>query len=175
VVAENCESTAYYRARYYNSLTGRFLSRDPEAGKPADPKTLHKYLYAGGDPVNRIDPSGRAQGRQSRPRQAPGALPQLRGLSQRELAQRVNVVQAVISDYEVGKLRLTAEAALRFAAALDVPIQELLQTAKPPEVVQERRPSRKVLQRLEQIENLPRRKQEALLTTIDAFLSSATG
>ena len=99
----------------------------------------------------------------------------LRGLSQRELAQRVNVVQAVVSDYEVGKLRLTAEAALRFAAALDVPIQELLQTAKPPEVVQERRPSRKVLQRLEQIENLPRRKQEALLTTIDAFLSSATG
>ncbi len=99
----------------------------------------------------------------------------LRGLSQRELAQRVNVVQAVISDYEVGKLRLTAEAALRFAAALDVPIQELLQTAKPPEVVPERRPSRKVLQRLEQIENLPRRKQEALLTTIDAFLSSATG
>jgi hypothetical protein len=22
-------------------------------------KTLHKYLYAGGDPVNRVDPSGR--------------------------------------------------------------------------------------------------------------------
>ena len=50
----------YLRARYYNSLTGRFLSRDPEAGKPTDPKTLHKYLYAGGDPVNVIDPSGRA-------------------------------------------------------------------------------------------------------------------
>src|SRR6266568_3636338 len=51
-------STAYYRARYYNSLTGRFLSRDPENGQPTDPKTLHKYLYAGGDPVNRIDPTG---------------------------------------------------------------------------------------------------------------------
>jgi RHS repeat-associated protein len=49
----------YRWARYYNSLIGRFLSRDPEAGKPADPKTLHKYLYAGGDPANRIDPSGR--------------------------------------------------------------------------------------------------------------------
>ena len=59
VVAENCESTAYYRARYYNSLTGRFLSRDPEAGDPDNPATLHKYLYAGGDPANRIDPSGR--------------------------------------------------------------------------------------------------------------------
>jgi RHS repeat-associated protein len=49
----------YLRARYYNPATGRFLSRDPEDGKPIDPKTLHKYLYAGGDPVNRIDPRGR--------------------------------------------------------------------------------------------------------------------
>jgi hypothetical protein len=46
-------------ARYYNPLTGRFLSRDPEDGKSADPATLHKYLYAGGDPINGIDPSGR--------------------------------------------------------------------------------------------------------------------
>jgi RHS repeat-associated protein len=50
----------YLRARYYNPATGRFLSRDPEDGKPIDPKTLHKYLYAGGDPVNGRDPSGRA-------------------------------------------------------------------------------------------------------------------
>jgi RHS repeat-associated protein len=50
----------YLRARYYNPATGRFLSRDPEDGKPIDPKTLHKYLYAGGDPVNALDPTGRA-------------------------------------------------------------------------------------------------------------------
>jgi RHS repeat-associated protein len=49
----------YLRARYYNPQTGRFLSRDPEDGKSTDPKTLHKYLYAGGDPVNSVDPSGR--------------------------------------------------------------------------------------------------------------------
>ena len=39
--------------------TGRFMSRDPEDGKAKDPATLHKYLYAGGDPVNRFDSSGR--------------------------------------------------------------------------------------------------------------------
>jgi len=49
----------YLRARYYNPQTGRFLSRDPEDGNVKDPATLHKYLYAGGDPVNRIDPHGR--------------------------------------------------------------------------------------------------------------------
>jgi len=50
----------YLRARYYNPTTGRFMSRDPESGKLWDPKSLHKYLYADGDPVNGIDPSGRA-------------------------------------------------------------------------------------------------------------------
>jgi RHS repeat-associated protein len=49
----------YLRARYMNPLTGRFMSRDPKDGKPIDPKTLHKYLYAGGDPINAFDPMGR--------------------------------------------------------------------------------------------------------------------
>jgi RHS repeat-associated protein len=51
----------YLRARYYNPLTGRFMSRDPEGGNLGDPRSLHKYLYAGGDPVNRIDPQGREE------------------------------------------------------------------------------------------------------------------
>jgi RHS repeat-associated protein len=48
-----------YSARYYNPATGRFLSRDPEDGNRFDPASLHKYLYAGGDPVNASDPTGR--------------------------------------------------------------------------------------------------------------------
>ena len=58
----------YLRARYYNPATGRFMSRDPNnpgstdaTGTPIDPRELHKYLYAGGDPVNRVDPRGRAE------------------------------------------------------------------------------------------------------------------
>ena len=49
----------YLRARYYNPTTGRFMSRDPNKGNGLDPRTLHKYLYAGGDPVDAIDPTGR--------------------------------------------------------------------------------------------------------------------
>jgi len=49
----------YLRARYYNPLTGRFLSKDPLDGIAICPKTLHKYLYASGDPVNAMDPMGR--------------------------------------------------------------------------------------------------------------------
>ncbi len=57
----------YLRARYYNPLSGRFMSRDPNNslprdvnGTPTDPKSLHKYLYAGEDPLDGQDPSGRA-------------------------------------------------------------------------------------------------------------------
>lgn len=102
-------------------------------------------------------------------------LRKMRGYSQQELARRVGAVQVVISDYEHGKLRLSAEMALRFAVALDVPIQELLQLSRPLAVEPAPRPSRRLLRRLERIERLPRRKQRALLTTIDAFLNSATG
>ena len=52
---------AYYlRARYYNPATGRLLAMDPYEGEPSDPVTLHKYSYAQNDPVNVIDPTGRA-------------------------------------------------------------------------------------------------------------------
>jgi RHS repeat-associated protein len=49
-----------YSARYYNPNTGRFMSRDPEDGKATDPASLHKYLYADGDPVNGLDRTGKA-------------------------------------------------------------------------------------------------------------------
>ena len=49
----------YLRARYYNPLSGRFMSRDPNKGNLFDPRSLRKYLYAGGDPVNLLDPTGR--------------------------------------------------------------------------------------------------------------------
>jgi RHS repeat-associated protein len=49
----------YNRARYLNTSTGRFWSMDTFDGDPQSPTSLHKYLYAGADPVNRHDPSGR--------------------------------------------------------------------------------------------------------------------
>jgi len=50
----------YLRARYFNSVTGRFLSTDPTPGSPENPASVHRYVYAAADPVNGIDPSGRA-------------------------------------------------------------------------------------------------------------------
>ena len=49
----------YLRARYYNPNIARFLSRDTYDGKIADPLSQNHYLYAGGNPVVYVDPSGR--------------------------------------------------------------------------------------------------------------------
>jgi RHS repeat-associated protein len=48
----------FNRARYMNVSTGRFWTMDEDEGNDNDPASLHKYLYAGDDPVNQIDPSG---------------------------------------------------------------------------------------------------------------------
>ncbi len=48
----------YLRARQYDPVIFRFTRRDPVAGKFEEPMTLHKYLYCGNDPINKIDPWG---------------------------------------------------------------------------------------------------------------------
>ncbi|MCC5618314.1 RHS repeat-associated core domain-containing protein [Nostoc sp. CHAB 5836] len=48
----------YNRARYYNPNTGRFTRRDDYQGRLGEPLTLHKYIYANGNPASFTDPSG---------------------------------------------------------------------------------------------------------------------
>jgi RHS repeat-associated protein len=58
---EECDpalSLYYNRARYMNTTTGRFWSIGAYEGDDEDPISLHKYLYAGENPVNMTDPSG---------------------------------------------------------------------------------------------------------------------
>lgn len=93
-----------------------------------------------------------------------------RGYSQTELAERVGIIQALVSDYEKGKLRLSAEMAVRFARALEVSTDDLLQPKKTAKH-QALKPSRKVLRRLEQIETLPSHQQQTVLKSIDMMLS----
>ncbi|HVJ63329.1 MAG TPA: RHS repeat-associated core domain-containing protein [Tahibacter sp.] len=54
------ESGLYYaRARYYDPAVARFTTEDPEAGNDMTPPSLHRYLYAYGNPTALVDPTGR--------------------------------------------------------------------------------------------------------------------
>lgn len=49
-----------YGARWYDPAIGRFLQPDPLVPDPLHPRTLNRYAYAEGDPMNRVDPTGHA-------------------------------------------------------------------------------------------------------------------
>jgi RHS repeat-associated protein len=48
----------YLRARYYNPMDGRFVSRDTWDGDEYQPITYNKWTYANANPVMYVDPSG---------------------------------------------------------------------------------------------------------------------
>jgi RHS repeat-associated protein len=49
----------YLRSRWMEPKIGRFVSRDTYQPCQYCVASLHKYVYASGDPVNRIDPTGK--------------------------------------------------------------------------------------------------------------------
>jgi RHS repeat-associated protein len=48
----------YHRARWLSPALAIFTAMDLVYGNAEDPRSLHRYAYALGDPVNRTDPSG---------------------------------------------------------------------------------------------------------------------
>jgi RHS repeat-associated protein len=50
----------YFGARHYDSEIGRFITADTQVPDPMNPKTLNRYAFAGGNPINYQDPTGHA-------------------------------------------------------------------------------------------------------------------
>lgn len=96
-----------------------------------------------------------------------------RGFTQVELAEKIGVIQSIVSAIERDVLKLSAEMAIRFALALEVTTDDLLMPAKR-NGSQGKQPSRKILRRLEKIETLPKAQQVAVLKTIDNALELHT-
>jgi transcriptional regulator with XRE-family HTH domain len=97
-----------------------------------------------------------------------GRIRKERGYTQIELAEKIGIIQSLVSSYENGVLKLSAEMAVRFARALDVSTDDLLEPRKGKQ--RSVQPSRKVLRRLELIEALPTHQQQTVLKTIDTML-----
>lgn len=92
-----------------------------------------------------------------------------RGFTQAELAEKVGILQNIVSAHERGRLRLSAEMLIRFARALDVSTDDLLGVQKKSSDGSIK--NRRLLRRISHIDKLSKRDQEALLRTIDAFLA----
>lgn len=95
-----------------------------------------------------------------------------RGMTQTELAERLKVSQPVVSDYENDVIRIPADVVVELAKILNASTDEILGlkadiprngTIK----------NRRLLRQVQAIDKLSKRDQEALLRTIDAFLSKA--
>jgi transcriptional regulator with XRE-family HTH domain len=94
-----------------------------------------------------------------------------RGYTQSEFAEKVGITQVLVSLYETDRRQFSVEMAIRFALALDISTDELLHPKA--KKVFGKKPSRRVLRRLEEIEKLPQHQQNHLLKTIDGFLRGA--
>lgn len=91
-----------------------------------------------------------------------------RGLSQLELAERLGIAQPNLSDYERGAARPSYEILVKLVRVLQVSADELLGFRGSPAVPILK--DRRLLHHMQQIEALPKRKKDALLVTIRAFL-----
>ncbi|MDD5672860.1 MAG: helix-turn-helix transcriptional regulator [Chitinivibrionales bacterium] len=97
------------------------------------------------------------------------AVRKKRGLSQRELAKKMNATQRIVAYYEKEAANIPLTKLQDLARALDVTVVELLDQrldkAKGVEELDVR-----IIRKIKQIEGLPRRAQEALWHTINTTL-----
>ncbi|MGD9368236.1 MAG: helix-turn-helix transcriptional regulator [Desulfobacteraceae bacterium] len=91
-----------------------------------------------------------------------------KGYTQIELAQKMDIIQVLISDYECDKLRPYHEMIVRLAKALDISTDELLGVK--PVKTKSSKVSLKLQRRMQKIDVLPPAKQKIILQTIDTFI-----
>jgi transcriptional regulator with XRE-family HTH domain len=94
-----------------------------------------------------------------------------RGVTQADLARALGVSQPVVSNYEHDVIRLSGDAIVALAKILAVSADEILGLGKLARTASTTETKRHIYRQLESIDRLPKRDQEALARTIDAFLA----
>ena len=101
------------------------------------------------------------------------ALRKSKHITQVELSERIGVSQPLISRYEIGKLRAPHDFITKIAEVLEVSADEIFGLAHDDKSNEEDRVTRRFARRLKLVKRLPKRDQDALLRTMDAFLQRA--
>ena len=92
-----------------------------------------------------------------------------KNLSQKELAEIFQTSHTTIGKYERDEMTPSIEAAKKLALILDTSVGYLLGETEQDNLFKDK----KMLQRLQDIANLPEKEKESLLTTIDHFIRSS--
>jgi transcriptional regulator with XRE-family HTH domain len=91
-----------------------------------------------------------------------------RGLTQGQLAELIGISQMLISKYEIGRVKLSAEMLYRFAKALKTSSDTILSLKE--EKSEMEIPSLKLIKRMNEMEKLPPADLKMLLRNIDIFI-----
>jgi transcriptional regulator with XRE-family HTH domain len=94
-----------------------------------------------------------------------------RGLTQQELAEKIGVKRALLSDYERGKVRIYADILAVIAIALEVTADRLLDIKK--KDIPKEQENLKIMKRVKKIETLPISQQKTILRSLDLMIDSA--
>lgn len=98
-------------------------------------------------------------------------LRESQGMTQTELAEKLNIKQALVSAYELGVVRMHAALVAAFAKALGASADEILGIEKPRR--QGVASDRRVVRLLQEIGGLSRRERDALLKTISNYVKGS--
>ena len=102
------------------------------------------------------------------------AIRKRRGLTQVELAQRLDIHPSLISQYECGYLRVHGALLIRLAQALQTTPDEILGAHASPAAEEFPVIDRRFLRRLRHVDKLSRHQKRILLATIGAFLAKVS-
>ncbi len=92
-----------------------------------------------------------------------------RGLTQKELAERMGIPRSLITDYERGRLRLHADIIISLSEVLQISADEILGIT-PRKGKESDASSLRIMKRVRKIESLPSFKQKTLLQIIDGYI-----
>ena len=92
-------------------------------------------------------------------------------IAQAELANRMGIIQKLVSDYECDNIRPHPEMLARFAVTLELTTDELI--GLKPRKTNDTITNRRLLRRLKDIQALPKKAQDTLIEVIDLALKNS--
>ena len=102
------------------------------------------------------------------------AIRAAQGMTQHELAEKLDTIQSHVSDMERGIRKPTIQQLLNLSRALRVPVDDILAIDRTAPAPNGSVHDRGLLKRIEKIQKLSRRDRQLLLGTIDRFLRGAS-